>query len=536
MQDHRYLVCVDGMDNHNKFYEATLNDDNSIDVTYGRVGSSATQHHYRPGEKNFNTLIASKERKGYRDITDQKEVGNKDLANDKEAFKKMEDAAAEDFLKHFLEVCRIRVAKNYRNAGSATDKQIDQAKTYISQLEYQASQIEKNVSTFVLSYAMREANDTLQKLFTILPRNMGSVQNFMFSQKDNGLDRDGFLQKLDKIIDRETDLIDSLAVVKSMDTKKVKKNNKTIAEDLGVSIKRASYKDEDIVKELMDRSKVDNRSSDRRECMHRMYAITNEKTKAAFDKCRHDLGIDDAHTKLLFHGSGQENWYTIMGTGLKLKPNAIITGKGLGNGIYFADDINKALNYTRGTDVRYIGVYEVATGKEYQTDRYNTGYALHNIKGNDCVFLDGKKLGGHHLNEYCVFREEQTNLRFIIECEKERQKDVRFSMHLSVPFKDQKESDGVYTATAEISDYAKKELKKVITGRIGKITCKYVPDNAEFSLYNGDEKINLSMDETERLFRDYKKSFYESEYEFEQMMTKEAQERMMQQKEEEMER
>ena len=140
------------------------------------------------------------------------------------------------------------------------------------------------------------------------------------------------------------------------------------------------------------------------------------------------------------------------------------------------------------------------------------------------------------MNEYCVFREEQTNLRFIIECEKERQKDVRFSMHLSIPFKNQKEENGIYTATAELSDYAQKELKKVISGKIGKITCKYVPDNAEFSLYNKENKINLSMDETERLFRDYKKSFYESEYEFEQMMTKEAQERMMQQKEEEMER
>ena len=40
MKDYAYLLFVDEINNHNKYYEITLNDDNSIDVNYGRVGNT----------------------------------------------------------------------------------------------------------------------------------------------------------------------------------------------------------------------------------------------------------------------------------------------------------------------------------------------------------------------------------------------------------------------------------------------------------------------------------------------------------------
>lgn len=510
MIDHRYLVCVDGAGNHNKFYEATLNDDYSIDVTYGRVGATATKHFYSPYEKDFNSLIRSKEAKGYTDITQAKTVTNQTIANDKDAFKAMDDKDSEDFLKHFLEVCRTRVAQNYRDSKSATPQQIDEVKALIDRIGQIAN--DKNETQDDKTYRINQA---LTKIYTVLPRNMGNVKDYLLSNKDTALDTASYLAKIDKIMDKETDLIDSLKVVKTLTAKKTA--DKTIAEDVGVSIRPSTYAEEDKVRELMDRSKVDDRSSDRREAMSRMFAITNEKSQKAFDACKQKLGIDDDHCKLLFHGSGEENWYSIMQTGLKLKPNAIITGKGLGNGIYFADDINKALNYTRGasSDTRYIGVYEVAVGKAYETPHYNTGYGLHNINGCDSVFLNGRQCGGHHLNEFCIYREEQATLKYIIECNRERQKEVRFSMHLSVPFKDFEDNGDKLKATAVLSDYASEQLKKV-TGRskVGEISCEYDLGSSEFTLYNNDKEVKLSDDEKERLCRDFKKSFFESERDF----------------------
>ena len=53
--------------------------------------------------------------------------------------------------------------------------------------------------------------------------------------------------------------------------------------------------------------------------------------------------------KFLWHGSKNENWLNILGTGLKLNPNATITGKMFGKGIYFAPSATKSAGYTSMT-------------------------------------------------------------------------------------------------------------------------------------------------------------------------------------------
>lgn len=74
-------------------------------------------------------------------------------------------------------------------------------------------------------------------------------------------------------------------------------------------------------------------------------------------------------TKLVFHGSKNENFWSILKSGLKLNPKASVTGKMLGLGIYGADKAIKSLNYTsikgsswaRGTSsVGYLAVFAFA--------------------------------------------------------------------------------------------------------------------------------------------------------------------------------
>ena len=50
--------------------------------------------------------------------------------------------------------------------------------------------------------------------------------------------------------------------------------------------------------------------------------------------------------KLLWHGSRNENWMSIISNGLILNPNAVITGKMFGQGIYFAPKSRKSFGYT----------------------------------------------------------------------------------------------------------------------------------------------------------------------------------------------
>ena len=75
-------------------------------------------------------------------------------------------------------------------------------------------------------------------------------------------------------------------------------------------------------------------------------------------------------TRLLWHGSKTVNWFSILSKGLLLNPDAAITGKMWGNGIYFATDFDKSWGYVdvgrwvngKAGNLVYMGLYETAFG------------------------------------------------------------------------------------------------------------------------------------------------------------------------------
>ena len=68
---------------------------------------------------------------------------------------------------------------------------------------------------------------------------------------------------------------------------------------------------------------------DSKDKFKRAWRVTNLKTQKRFDEFVEKEKITD--TKLLFHGSRNENWWSIINTGLVLRPtNAIINGKMFG--------------------------------------------------------------------------------------------------------------------------------------------------------------------------------------------------------------
>ena len=507
MGRYKYLVCVDGNDNHNKYYEAKENDDGSIDVRYGRVGKSEQTHHYSPWEKNFDDLIWSKEKKGYEDITDK--MATKSVAE----FKEMDDKETDAFLMHFYQTCRQITSQNYLNADSVSPEQIDTAKQYIASVEKTRDgiirdYIENKVRGFDPFHTARWVNDDLQKLYAYIPRVMDKVQNYLVSA-DRTMTPQDIVDSINGVLAREKDLLDALKVSTTLTRNQ---NGQTIEEACGITMRMADYADEDKIREMMIRSE------DKSESCFKVFAVCNQTTRDAYDKCKADLGIKKEG--LFFHGSGEGNWFSIMKNGMSLRPNAQITGKGLGDGLYFADDVCKAINYARnyGNDSRYIGVYAVAVGKQEKVTSYRH-YSLSGIEsnGHDSIFFQGTNANGTRnngggLNEICVYREEQADIRFIVETRNDP-KDVRFSMKLTVPFTDLSEHENFISGTAELSDYAKKELAKIgitTTDVEGVIDVR----DGSFSLKADGENVKLTNDENKRLARDFKKSFFKNEYEF----------------------
>ena len=69
-----YLICVDVMENHNKFWSAWVLENGDLFVEYGRVGSTAQSKVHAIGNINaatnkLNTLVKQKRAKGYQVIT-----------------------------------------------------------------------------------------------------------------------------------------------------------------------------------------------------------------------------------------------------------------------------------------------------------------------------------------------------------------------------------------------------------------------------------------------------------------------------------
>ena len=166
---------------------------------------------------------------------------------------------------------------------------------------------------------------------------------------------------------------------------------------------------------------------------YRAWRVKNLKTQERFDKFCEEESI--SNKKLLWHGSRNENWWSIINTGLVLRPtNAVITGKLYGLGCYFAPKAQKSLGYTslsgsywaRGnSNSAFMALMEVAYGTPYDVYDFNSKY--HSMtyellqtfqKGANCLHAHaGASMGYSALknDEIVVYKEDQMTIKYLVE-------------------------------------------------------------------------------------------------------------------------
>lgn len=204
-------------------------------------------------------------------------------------------------------------------------------------------------------------NDSLLMLFRVIPRKMGEVSSYLARSEID----------FPRIIQREQDLLDVMRgqvyrrpEVSQSHENAVKNPAYTILDAMGLSMT-------DVTPD--DVSRIKNNLGSISGKFKRAWRVTNVLTQGRFDAFMSKAG--DIEKKLLWHGSRNENWWSIIQTGLMLRPtNAVITGKMFGNGVYFAPKAHKSLGYTslsgsywaRGeADTGFMALYEVAYGTAY---------------------------------------------------------------------------------------------------------------------------------------------------------------------------
>lgn len=376
-------------ENNNKFYLMEEIDSSSWKATWGRIGSAGSTKIY--SSKEWDKKYYEKLEKGYSDVTslvstskDEKQfsidIQNKDVKS----------------LVEFLQKCAKQTIKdNYLvEVGSVTQKQIDKAQSLVDELVKLAKQPLK----------MTLINEKLLELYKTIPRKMSNVKDYLV-RYDN-------LEFFQKLISNEQSLLDTLATQVQNNEQKETANLK----DFGISIEIASDEDRQRIKDETDFNLTN----------HRVFKITNFETESKMIKGK---------TKLLYHGSRNENFWSIIQTGLKIKPaGAIHAGSMFGAGRYFASKALKSIGYTSlkgscwsngSSNKAYLAIFEVNLGKSWKVigpkksyESWMAGINLSKVKseGYDSVFAKG---GADLKNdEYIVYENNRCTIKYLIELTK----------------------------------------------------------------------------------------------------------------------
>jgi len=396
-----YLIMTTAA-NNNKYYNIFPEGDR-LRVEYGRIDATKTTTYY-PISK-FETQVKSKIKKGYVDVTDLKKdlVQEISTANPESPYKEIENAAIKAIVDKLHAMARETIQKNYTvKASAVTHDMVDAAQKIIDDLANSSSTVE-------------EFNANLLKLFTVIPRKMGNVRDYLSNKAED----------FARIISKEQDLLDVMRgqiYVKpdNEPVEAVEKKQQTILEELGLVMEETTEDDVAMIKSLMNESAGKFRKA---------WRVTNLKTQERFDKFVQENDIKD--TRLFFHGSRSENFWSIIKMGLVLRPtNAVITGKMFGFGSYFSNKCAKSIGYTSlsgsywahgGNNIAYMALFDVAYGTPYDVYNFDSKYynldynKLQQFKpGANCLHAHADR-GMLRNDEIVVYKEEQMTIKYLIE-------------------------------------------------------------------------------------------------------------------------
>lgn len=396
----RHLVMVTASANNNKYYNQIPNGDTWI-AEYGRVGSAPQRRTYPMSQ--WESKYKEKIRKGYVDQSDLSEdLMQVEKPKNNNEYKQIKNKAVAEIVDRLQSMARKAISDNYTvSSNKVTQAMVDEA---------------QNILTSLLDVKdVKEFNDVLLKLFTTIPRKMSNVSSYLANSDDD----------FARIIDKEQNLLDVMRgqvvqhQVIDLTQEEIEVHDFTILEQLGLVFEECDNKDIAIIKTALG-SCADK--------FHRAWRVTNLKTQQRYDQFIKDNNI--TNTKLLFHGSRNENWWSIINSGLVLKPtNAVITGKMFGYGIYYAPKAKKSLGYTSlsgsywangNSKSGFMALMDVAYGKPYDVYSFDSKYYNFNYeelqracKGANCLHAhEGSMLRN---DEIIVYKEDQCTIRYLIE-------------------------------------------------------------------------------------------------------------------------
>jgi len=365
------LTCLDG--NNNKFWVIKVWDmgGHCVQQTeWGRVGNAPQTKIKRVSRYQVDSLIASKERKGYKRLDLKQSNGN----GHTHSSTKTGDVDV-DWL----------IDQVHGEANSYINSYLN---TTVDQLShYQIARgrdILRGIAHMMLANKPVEATDyglldAVEEYYCTIPTKLPSRINPVQVARELISDMHEQEERLDQldaaITTREKDIVRTVTTSSALDI-------------LGADVRRVPSGSHDYE---MLAIMVRRRPS-------RIYEINIPGERSIYQQ----RGIPLGNYKQLIHGTRGGNVRHILPTGLII-PSHAANGSLYGRGIYFADDPQKSLNYTGG-HMKVLFIADVSLGNIYQSRNY--------IKAPPSGY--NSVLGEGAFKEYIVYNTWQQSIRYLV--------------------------------------------------------------------------------------------------------------------------
>jgi poly [ADP-ribose] polymerase 2/3/4 len=442
------FVCSDASNNNNKFWSYEYDTDTEVcKVKYGRVGKTSNEDDPKVmTRKQLDTKIREKLKGSgkegtstykppYREITVLaeaqhaptgpamakevvREAAKKQLASGNSELTKLVDRLVEANRHELVKASGGQMDIDLKTGiistpiGVVTKDTIKQARVSLDAMSQFVQKKDYDDKTFI-----QELNNYLM----LVPQQVGHARGWhkSFFSTHNTLQSQSTL--LDQL-EASADLAE--ARVKSAQDTAV---TTTLADTPNLfNAELKILADKDVIKkiETMFFESINQRHESKNMKPVRFYEITMPKAKEAFELYNRLLPANKLkNIQLLWHGTRMFNVLSILKSGLFCPPKSgsfHVTGRMFGDGIYGSDQSTKALNYARGywdggpRDKNcFMFLVDFSMGEAYTP---KSSYETLPKPGYDSTFAKAN-LSGVLNNEMIVYKNEQVNIRYLIEFE-----------------------------------------------------------------------------------------------------------------------
>lgn len=410
----------------NKVYIMEELSDGRIKCEYGRVGKDMVTVYKQSREWSKVYGDKTSSRKGYTDVTDMVTETILDDSSSKAktttnsgTLKDITCKKTKSLFDDLMAFANKSIQKNYKvTQESVTEAQVDAAQDVINEA----------VTKLELGKDVKAVNDLLMKLYTIIPRKMNDVRDYIVKSMDTTSDLD--IAK--KLLSNEQDTLDTMSgQVKLLKQQKVAnakadedKTDGIVSADLTILDQMGLIAEEETDSESI--ALVTKLMGPNANQIKKIIKIRNSKTQVSFDN--NLTKAKNKKRRLYWHGSRNENIFNITQTGLMIRPSgAVHTGSMFGDGIYAADRAQKSIGYTslRGSywskgnsNKGYLMLFDFHLGNQkhiynHDSSCYNLNYKSIKDEGYDSVYAHG---GADLRNdEFIIYNPLQCTIAYIIE-------------------------------------------------------------------------------------------------------------------------